>query len=248
MVGRWIEGNIYSSILIAMIVAACHVFQVLRVLLEWWVLANYNFKSVSFTNMLSLAKLSMGILGIIQASSALVLGLSRRLCCPNFGMISYGVAWLAMWSQNHGMVYLDRIRKSVSGRVLFCLDLRGKLRMRFSICLSVVVLWWVEHVFEVLSLWVPSCSTVDTSVNCRYGIVVLLWHLHSGGHSLVLREGGDVWSLQVMRVVIDHLILTQGWDHVHCFPLFSLVGCHVDVWGVSNSHLFRRLIIGVVDH
>jgi hypothetical protein len=47
--------------------------------------------------------------------------------------------------------------------MLFGLYLRNKFRVRLCVCLAIVVLRRVEHVFEVLPLRVAACVAVNST-------------------------------------------------------------------------------------
>lgn len=135
------------------------------------------------------------------------------------------------------------IRESIDSSdwwVLLGLNLRNHFWMWFGICLSVLILWWIEHIFEILSLRVVSHVTHGSWVFDDF---------NSSCHTLVVRwesRGAHVmWAWTVMR---NKLILVEGIYHVQSFSFFSLVCNHIHICTAVSSpircsgHRFLRIV------
>lgn len=192
-----------TSIYIVLIVT--HVLEVCRIFLKRRVATYKRFKPVVHLVLIKVGYLRLRVLRVVNV--ILVFQLCRRLCCAQLWVMTTDS--VGTWRIYHYRNCL--VLRKTCWWMFLGLNLRHKLRVRFSIRVT-VVFWWVEHILEVFSLRVTS------GISDR----ALLRQLNGSCDSLILGEGWHVGRLPVI-VMVQDFILSNCRNHIQSLPLLSLI-------------------------
>ena len=139
--------------------------------------------------------------------------------------------WIVIWKPIN----------SIYRRMLLSLNLRNHFWMWLSICLPVLVLWWIEYILKCFSFRVIAHITHWSCI---------LNHFNGCSHSLII-WGESRGHMMVAWAMMRHqFVLVKCWDHIKGFSLLSLIGNEIHICVVCAStrnpcHLFFW-IVGVM--